>query len=48
MDSTPSPRTLSIDIEERRHSFEWFAKGMLLFAAHILVILGILGLVFLR
>jgi hypothetical protein len=45
MDSTPSP--LRIDIEERRHSFEWFAMGMLLFAAHILVILGILGLVFL-
>jgi len=48
MNSTPARPALGIDIEERRRAFEWFAKGMLLFGAHVLVILGILGLIFLR
>ena len=48
MNSTPARPALGIDIEERRHAFEWFAKGMVIFAAHVLVILGILGLIFLR
>jgi hypothetical protein len=35
-----------VDLDERRQTFTWFAKAMLLFAAHVLVILAILGLVF--
>ena len=35
-----------VDLDERRQTFTWFAKGMLIFAAHVLVILAILGLIF--
>jgi hypothetical protein len=46
MDSASAPRLRRVDVNERRHTFELFARGMLLFAAHVLVILAILGLVF--
>jgi hypothetical protein len=35
-----------IDLTERRTTFEWLAKGMLLFAGHVLLILLVLGIVF--
>jgi hypothetical protein len=46
MDSIAAPTLRDVDLNERRHTFELFAKGMLLFAAHVLVILAILGLIF--
>jgi hypothetical protein len=45
MASTSAP-PVRFDPEERRRTFEWFAKGMALFAIHVLVILAILGLIF--
>jgi hypothetical protein len=47
--SPPSIRDLpaqEIDLTERRKTFEWLAKGMLLFAGHVLAILLVLGCVF--
>jgi hypothetical protein len=48
MNSTPARQAPGIDVGERQHAFELFARGMLVFAAHILGILAILGLIFLR
>jgi len=33
-----------IDLDKRRRTFEWFARATFLFAAHVLVILGLLAL----
>jgi hypothetical protein len=33
-----------VDLAERRRTFEWFVRGVFLFAAHILVILALLAL----